>query len=45
MTVAGDPVQLTPMEYDLLVELSSSAGRVVRHADLLASGMESKETG
>ena len=35
VTVAGCPVKLTPTEYDLLVELSSSGGRVVPHDHLL----------
>ena len=35
VTVAGHPAQLTPIEYDLLAELSTNAGRVVRHGDLL----------
>ena len=33
--VAGREVQLTPMEYDLLAELSMQAGRVVPHERLL----------
>ena len=35
VTVAGNPVQLTPTEYKLLVELSSKAGHVMPHDDLL----------
>ena len=35
VTVAGRPVPLTPIEYDLLVELSVEAGRVVPHDRLL----------
>ena len=35
VTVAGRPVELTPTEYDLLVELSISGGRVVPHDHLL----------
>ena len=35
VTVAGRPVQLTPMEYDLLVALSVEDGRVVPHDRLL----------
>ena len=35
VTVAGRPVDLTPTEYDLLVELSISGGRVVPHDQLL----------
>ena len=35
VTIAGRPVELTPTEYDLLVELSLSGGRVVPHDYLL----------
>ena len=35
VTVAGLPMELTPTEYDLLVELSISGGRVVPHDHLL----------
>ena len=35
VTVAGRPVKLTPIEYDLLVELSAEAGRMVPHGRLL----------
>ena len=35
VTVAGRPVQLTPIEYDLLVALSVEGGRVVPHDRLL----------
>ena len=35
VTVAGRPVQLTPMEYDLLVALSVEGGRVVPYDRLL----------
>ena len=35
VTVSGKPVALTPIEYDLLVELSAEAGRVVPYARLL----------
>ena len=35
VAVAGRPVPLTPIEYDLLVELSVEAGRVVPHDRLL----------
>ena len=34
VTVAGRPVELTPTEYDLLIELSISGGRVVPHDHL-----------
>ena len=34
VTVAGEPVELTPLEYRLLVELSANAGRLMEH-DLL----------
>ena len=35
VTVAGRPAELTPIEYDLLVELSMGGGRVVPHDHLL----------
>ena len=35
VTVSGRPAPLTPTEYDLLVELSREAGRVVAHDRLL----------
>ena len=35
VTIAGRPVNLTPIEYDLLAELSAEAGRVVPHERLL----------
>ena len=35
VTLSGHPVQLTPIEYDLLAELSMQAGRVVPHERLL----------
>ena len=35
VAVAGRPVRLTPTEYELLVELSVHAGRVLTHAQLL----------
>ena len=35
VSVAGRPVQLTPMEYGLLSELSINGGRVVSHDQLL----------
>ena len=35
VTVSGDPVPLTPTEFDLLAELSMEAGRVVPHDRLL----------
>ena len=35
VTVAGKPVQLTDTEYRLLVELSTNAGRVLSHNQLL----------
>ncbi len=34
-TLAGEPVDLTPTEYDLLAELAAEAGRVVPHDRLL----------
>ncbi|MXZ03010.1 MAG: response regulator [Chloroflexi bacterium] len=45
VTVAGNPVQLTPREYDLLVELSANAGRVVKHGDLLHRVWNPKKPG
>ena len=35
VTVAGAPVELTPLEYRLLVELSANAGRLMTHVMLL----------
>ena len=35
VTVAGEPVELTPTEYRVLLELSASAGRVLTHNQLL----------
>ena len=35
MTVAGNPVALTPTEYRMLVELSANAGRPLTHQHLL----------
>ena len=35
VTVAGDPVHLTPTEYGLLYELSVNAGRVLNHDQLI----------
>ncbi len=37
VTVAGRPVSLTPTQFKLLAELSSNAGRVLTHAELLES--------
>ncbi len=37
VTVAGEPVRLTPTEYKLLFELSRYPGRVLTHDQLLAS--------
>ena len=34
-TLSGEPVELTPTEYDLLAELAAEAGRVVSHDRLL----------
>lgn len=36
VTLAGDPIHLTPTEYKLLARLVRSAGRVVTHRQLLA---------
>ena len=35
MTVAGEEVRLTVIQYDLLAELAVNAGRVVTHEELL----------
>ena len=35
VTVGGVPVELTPLEYRLLVELSANAGRLITHEQLL----------
>ena len=35
VTVAGRPVRLTPIEYELLAEFSVNAGRVLGHQQLL----------
>ena len=35
MTVGGVPVELMPLEYRLLVELSANAGRLMTHGQLL----------
>ncbi len=37
VTRDGEPLRLTPKEYDLLVMLARHAGRVVTHKTLLAS--------
>ena len=37
VTVAGRPVALTPTQFKLLAELSSNAGRVLTHDELLSS--------
>lgn len=36
--LAGEPVKLSPKEYDLLLALARNAGRVVTHKRLLAAG-------
>jgi two-component system KDP operon response regulator KdpE len=38
VTMAGEPVRLSPKEYDLLLALARHAGRVVTHKRLLAAG-------
>jgi two-component system KDP operon response regulator KdpE len=38
VTLAGEPVRLSPKEYDLLLALARHAGRVVTHRKLLAAG-------
>ena len=45
VTVAGRPVEITPTEYDLLVELSISNGRVVPHDHLLKRVWGPQKTG
>ena len=35
VTVAGSPVDLTDIEYRMLVELSSNAGRIMTHEQLI----------
>ena len=45
VTVAGRPVELTPTEYDLIVELSSNGGRVVPHSHLLQRVWGSRKAG
>ena len=35
VTLAGRPIKLTPTQFKLLVELSSNAGRVLTHDELL----------
>ena len=35
VTVAGEPVRLTPLEYRMLAELASNGGRVLTHRHLL----------
>ncbi len=37
MTRGGQPVRLTPKEYDLLGHLARHAGKLVAHADLLTA--------
>jgi two-component system KDP operon response regulator KdpE len=37
VTVAGEPVKLSPKEYDLLAELAINRGRVLGHKQLLAA--------
>ena len=45
VTVAGVPVELTPLEYRLLVELSANAGRLMSHAQLLQSVWGQEDSG
>ena len=45
VTVAGRPVEVTPTEYDLLVELSISGGRVVPHDRLLQRVWGTRKSG
>ena len=45
VAVAGRPVRLTPTEYELLVELSVHAGRVLTHDQLLQRVWGPQRTG
>ncbi|MEP7005538.1 MAG: response regulator transcription factor [Sphingomonas bacterium] len=44
VTLAGDPVKLSPKEYELLQALALSAGQVVTHKRLLAAGWGAETT-
>ena len=45
VAVAGQPVQLTPTEYELLRVLSVNAGRVVTHGSLLRQAWRGRDRG
>ena len=45
VTVAGQPVHLTPIEYELLRVLSASAGRVLTHESLLRQAWSRRSRG
>jgi len=45
VTVAGQPVQLTPTEYELLRVLSLNAGRVLTHESLLRRAWRRRDQG
>ena len=45
VTVAGQPVQLTPIEYEVLRVLSASAGRVLTHESLLRQAWSRRDRG
>jgi two-component system KDP operon response regulator KdpE len=44
VTLGGEPVKLSPKEYDLLQTLARSAGQVVTHKRLLAAGWGQEAT-
>jgi two-component system KDP operon response regulator KdpE len=44
VTIYGEPVRLSPKEYDLLRTLAEHAGRVVTHRRLLLAGWGDPET-
>ena len=45
VTRNGEPVKLTPKEYDLLAHLARHAGKLVGHADLLTAVWGSAHAG
>lgn len=44
VTLAGEPIKLSPKEYELLQALAHSAGQVVTHKRLLAAGWTEEAT-
>jgi len=44
VTLSGEPVKLSPKEYDLLQTLARKAGQVVTHKRLLAAGWGAEAT-